>query len=182
MKQIKWFDRKFDFSNQQNIMPSIIERLIDTPIRLKHNLADLPDSILGEQLDGKWSILENLGHLADLEPLWQLRLNDILNGRELLTAADLKNNKTHQAGHNLKSKVSLLMDFETLRKQTIDQLRDLSVADIFKSSLHPRLRTPLRTMDLFLFVAEHDDHHLQRISEIALTAGTWEQGSELATD
>jgi hypothetical protein len=37
---------------------------------------------------------------------------------------------------------------------------------IFKSALHPRLKTPMRTMDLFLFVAEHDDHHLATISSI----------------
>jgi len=37
---------------------------------------------------------------------------------------------------------------------------------VFKYALHPRLKTPMRTMDLFLFVAEHDDHHLAKISEI----------------
>jgi len=31
MDQIKWFERKFDFSNDQNILPSIIERLSGTP-------------------------------------------------------------------------------------------------------------------------------------------------------
>jgi len=34
MEQIKWFDRKFDFSYEQNIFPSIIERLKGTPILL----------------------------------------------------------------------------------------------------------------------------------------------------
>jgi len=38
---------------------------------------------------------------------------------------------------------------------------------IFRFSLHPRLKTPMRTMDLFLFVADHDDHHLARITELA---------------
>jgi hypothetical protein len=35
------------------------------------------------------------------------------------------------------------------------------------SALHPRLKTPMRIIDLFLFVAEHDDHHLARITELA---------------
>jgi hypothetical protein len=29
----------------------------------------------------------------------------------------------------------------------------------------------MRTMDLFLFVAEHDDHHLARITELARLIG-----------
>jgi len=35
MQQIKWFERKFDFSYRQNTFPAIIERLDGTYIRLK---------------------------------------------------------------------------------------------------------------------------------------------------
>ena len=42
----------------------------------------------------------------------------------------------------------------------------MEVADIFRTALHPRLETPMRMMDLFYFVAEHDDHHLARITAI----------------
>jgi hypothetical protein len=34
------------------------------------------------------------------------------------------------------------------------------------SSLHPRLQQPMRLIDHALFVAEHDDHHLARITEL----------------
>jgi len=46
---------------------------------------------------------------------------------------------------------------------------------VFKSALHPRLKTPMRTMDLFLFVAEHDDHHLAKISEIIKQSSVQQQ-------
>ena len=45
-------------------------------------------------------------------------------------------------------------------------LKKIDEETVFKSVLHPRLKTPMRTMDLFLFVVEHDDHHLARISEL----------------
>ncbi len=45
-------------------------------------------------------------------------------------------------------------------------LDELEEELIFKSALHPRLKTPMRTIDLFLFVADHDDHHLARITEL----------------
>jgi len=54
-----------------------------------------------------------------------------------------------------------------LREIILVKLRDLKEEDVFKSALHPRLKIPMRTIDLFIFVAEHDDHHLAKIIEIA---------------
>jgi hypothetical protein len=31
---------------------------------------------------------------------------------------------------------------------------------------HPRLKVRIRVLDLVFFIAEHDDHHLARISEL----------------
>lgn len=70
MKQVNWFDRKFDFSNTQNIMPALIERLEGTPLRLQEKMKRINPSAYIIKPDGKWSILEHIGHLYDLEPLW----------------------------------------------------------------------------------------------------------------
>ena len=166
MGQVNWFDRKFDFGVNQNIMPSIIERLEGTPIRLKEKLRITDSSLYKIKPNGKWSILEHVGHLADLEPLWQGRLDDILSGQKELRPTDLDNKKTTEANHNATPLSELLDRLEALRKMTIAKLRELDDADVFKSALHPRLKTPMRTIDLFTFVAEHDDHHLAKITEI----------------
>ena len=166
MKQIKWFDRKFKFSSEQNIFPSIIERLEGTPLRLENKIHQMSKQRLTTKLEGKWSIQENIGHLNDLEPLWQGRLEDILNGSEYLREADLENRKTDVANHNAKEVEKLLEEFASLRVTTLSNLINLTESDVYKHSLHPRLKTPMRVMDLFLFVAEHDDHHLARISQI----------------
>jgi len=39
MEQIKWFERKFEFSGTQNIFPSIVERLRGTPVRLRDKMS-----------------------------------------------------------------------------------------------------------------------------------------------
>lgn len=166
MKQIKWFERKFDFSFEQNIFPSIIERLSGTPIRLKSKIGEIPPELLEPKFEGKWSIKENIGHLIDLEPLWQGRLDDILEGKEYLRATDLNNTKTDIAQHNKVDIARLLSQFIALRKETLHKLEALKEVDIYKTALHPRLEKPMRTMDLFLFVAEHDEHHLSRITAI----------------
>ncbi|MEQ9423003.1 MAG: DinB family protein [Cyclobacteriaceae bacterium] len=166
MQQVKWFQRKFDFNFEQNIFPSIVERLSGTSIRLDAKIAPISVELLGFKPDGGWSIKENIGHLIDLEPLWQGRLEDILNGNEELRPADLENKKTHLANHNKVEIGALLTEFRNVRQKTLDQLIKLTPEDVYKTALHPRLKTPMRTMDLFLFVAEHDDHHLARINEI----------------
>lgn len=166
MSQVKWFDRKFDFDYQENIFPSILERLSGTPVRLEEKIARLPPEILTIRWEGKWSVLENIGHLIDLEPLWQGRLDDFLAGKTELRPADLQNTKTHEAGHNHTAAADLLRLFRRVREETVARLLPLDDEQIFRTALHPRLKTPMRLMDSFLFVAEHDDHHLARITEI----------------
>ena len=167
MKQIKWFDRKFEFSFGQNIFPSIIERLQGTPIRLTDKVSKIPDEYFNVKLENTWSIKENVGHLIDLEPLWQGRLQDILDGEKELRPTDLLNTKTDSANHNDKEINDLIQEFTRLRNETVVNLEALNEVEVYKFALHPRLKKPMRTMDLFLFVAEHDDHHLARITEIS---------------
>ena len=166
MKQIKWFERKFDFSFEQNIFPSIIERLEGTPILLENKVNNMSIKQLTNKENGKWSIQENIGHLIDLEPLWQARLKEILNNEVEMRGADLENRKTDLARHNDKDINVLLKEFFIVRNLTINSLNSLTENDVYKHALHPRLKTPMRIMDLFLFVAEHDDHHLSIITEL----------------
>jgi len=166
MQQVKWFNRSFDFASDQNILPSIIERLAGTPARLEEKFRSIPADILAVRIDGTWTIKENVGHLTDLEPLWQGRLDDILNGKTELRTTDLSNTKTTEANHNTVPIEKLLSDFRAIRNKTVLLLENITEEQVFMSALHPRLKTPMRTMDLFLFVAEHDDHHLARITEL----------------
>jgi hypothetical protein len=83
----------------------------------------------------------------------------------------LQNTRTSQANHDATPTKKLLSGFRQIRERTLEMLEPLTEEQIFKSALHPRLKTPMRTMDLFLFVAEHDDHHLARITELAKLIG-----------
>lgn len=166
MAKVKWFDRSFDFNADQNVFPSIIERLRGTPARLEERFKLIPAAILEIKTDNTWSIKENVGHLTDLESLWKGRLEDIINGETELRPTDLANRKTDLADHNSRSLDELLSSFRQIRAETVSTLEKLDEEMIFRSALHPRLKTPMRTMDLFLFVAEHDDHHLARITEL----------------
>ncbi len=166
MKQTKWFDRKFDFSYTQNIFPSIIERLKGTPARLEEKIQIISDDLAIAKTNGGWSVKENIGHLIDLEPLWMGRLEDILSKELDLRPADLTNKQTDEANHNARGVKDLLQEFRLVRRTTVSKLETLTEEQIYLTALHPRLKTPMRMMDHFLFVAEHDDHHIVKINEI----------------
>ena len=163
----KWFERKFNFDFPLGVFPTIVERLRGTPVRLEELTHSLPKDILTVQLDGRWSILENAGHLDDLEKLHEGRLDDYKAGLQTLRPADLQNLKTREANHNSTSLEAILTRFRKSRKQFLDKLATFSDDELAKVSFHPRLKQPMRVVDMCYFMAEHDDNHLARISEIA---------------
>jgi uncharacterized damage-inducible protein DinB len=167
MQQIKWFERKFNFDNSHLTFPSILERLEGAPLRLEHKLARFSEEILQKRIGETWTIKENAGHLIDLEPLWQGRLQDILDGKEILRPTDLANGATFLANHNDTATKDLIGKFYDFRQKTLGLLADIDASQLEQFGLHPRLKTPMRISDIFLFVAEHDDHHLARMTEIA---------------
>ncbi len=166
MKKTEWFNRKFHPIDDNGILPSIIERLIGTPARLEEITRNVDEYILMSKDGEKWSIKEEMGHLSDLEPLWFGRLEELIQGKPELKVADLTNQRTHTANHNATATEILLKIFRDLRMLFIKQLMHLNNEQLTHAALHPRLKTPMRIIDLAYFVAEHDDHHLARIREI----------------
>jgi uncharacterized damage-inducible protein DinB len=164
--QARWFDRKFELGLGPEAAPELIERLRRTPERLAEAVRGLPPEVLTQKPEGQWSIQENVGHLFDLEALWDLRLDDYDAGATELHAADLENRKTHQAAHNDHAISELLADFTATRSRIVDRLAGMTPAELARTALHPRLRQPMSVVDLCFFVAEHDDHHLATIEEL----------------
>jgi uncharacterized damage-inducible protein DinB len=163
----RWFDRSFELGLAASAAPGLIARLRATPGRLERAVRDLPPSILALKPGGRWSIKENIGHLADLEPLWDQRLDDFERGAPVLAAADLQNRKTHEAGHNDRALDELLRHFRSARERCLARLERMDDRALAQVSKHPRLQQDMSVVDLCFFVAEHDDHHLQTIEEIA---------------
>jgi len=166
MKRTRWFQRKFNKIDDNGLMPSIIERLEGTPVRLKAKIQGHQENLLIATSNNKWSVKQEIGHLGDLELLWLERIENIINEENVMREADLTNRKTHDADHNSMPIKELLSKFELQRISLIGKLKALSSDDQNKSSLHSRLNTPMNIVDLCYFVAEHDDHHLAKISTL----------------
>ncbi len=144
----------------------MIERVRGTPARLEDLVKGLAPDTLTSQVDGRWSMQENAGHLLDLENLVSQRLDEYLAGNSALHAADMSNRKTYEASHNEVSVNSILTAFRTARHELVDRLESLDGEIFARSALHPRLNIQMRLVDMLFFQAEHDDFHLARISEL----------------
>src|SRR5688500_4143070 len=166
MTRTKWIDRKFTFDFPEGWLFNIIERLRGTTARLYWISASLTEEQLIYQPDGKWSIKEHIGHLSDLEELHEGRIDDFLERKEILRAADMSNAKTVAAHHNERSFEELLSDFTKKRNRLIARLYEIDDDTQHFKSMHPRLQVPMRPVDMAYFTAEHDDHHLASIREI----------------
>ena len=164
--RVKWTDRRFNFDFPAGIYPEMIERVRGTPARLEELLAGLPPEILTAQVEGRWSMQENAGHLLDLESLVSQRIDEYLAGNAALHAADMSNRKTHDANHNDVPAESILQAFRAARHEIVNRLESLDAEIFARSALHPRLNVPMRLVDMLFFQAEHDDYHLARISEL----------------
>ena len=158
-----WFERKFEFTFPVEQYPSLCARLRGTPARLEEVFRGVPREVAIRRVGEKWSAQEHAGHLADLEALWLARVDDYAAGASELTVADLTNRATWEAKHNDRSIDEILAAFRGARSALVKRAEAMDPAVFARGILHPRLRMPMRLVDHFFFVAEHDDHHLAHV-------------------
>jgi uncharacterized damage-inducible protein DinB len=163
----KWLERRFGYEPPPGEFPMIVERLRGTPARVEEMAERIREAQRLAQRGDEWSIQEHLGHLADLEPLWARRAEEILAGAKEMSAADMSNRATREHGHNGRAMAAIAAEFRVARRRWVDRLGAVTDTDVARTSLHPRLKRPMRLIDLCFFVAEHDDHHLAIVTRLA---------------
>jgi hypothetical protein len=162
----RWFDRKFALGLPASAFPPILGRLRSLPDRLERAVRGIAVERLTARTGDAWSIQENVGHLLDLEALWEQRLDDFDAGATVLHPADLENRKTHEANHNARDIEGLLADLRAARTRIVGRLERMTTSQLSRVALHPRLQQPMSVVDLGFFVAEHDEHHLDTIARL----------------
>lgn len=160
MTPAAWTARKFSFDLPIETFPEVLERLRGTPARTAELMAGVPDNILAARTEAKWSAKENIGHLADLVPLEERRLQEFLSGASVLSPADTTNRATELANHNQRPVPQIVATFRQYRLEWVNKLEKLSESDLARTALHPRLQQAMRLLDWASFIADHDDHHL----------------------
>src|SRR4051794_1679334 len=170
IKQTPWFERKFNFDFPVGLFPVIFSRLEGSLFRLVSICGNADDEKCSSNSEG-WSVKQHIGHLYDLEELWWNRLTDFTQHKALLTAADLTNKKTDEANHNELSIEQLINQFSSERQKILETIYSYDETILSRTSVHPRLKQPMRLIDSLYFVAEHDDHHISVISDLLRKPG-----------
>ena len=166
-----WAQRKFSFVHPPWMLADFLERLRGVLPRLDALLVGVDDSRARLQLEGKWSIAQNIGHLSDVEELWQERLEDLMKGRKTYTPAVGSRFQELARRHQERPVAETLRELRARRSRLIEALAQASPELQKSSAFHERLQVPMRLVDCAQFYAEHDDHHLIRIRRLKIMIG-----------
>ncbi len=166
VQRTPWLERQFETGLALEMFPNLIERLRGTPARVEDRLRDVRQEVLTARTGESWSILDNVGHLVMVEGLWAARLDDFESRRPDLTAARFESWRVAEAQFNTRAARALCGSFRLARRNLVARLEALDDAVLAVLARHPRLDRPMRVVDLMLFIAEHDDHHLVTITQL----------------
>jgi uncharacterized damage-inducible protein DinB len=153
------------------MLADFIERLRGVVPRLRPLLVGMEEDAAHNQVEGKWSVAQNIGHLSDVEELWQERLEDLRQGRKTYMAAVGARFQELAKRHQERSVEVILAELESRRSRLVDALTRAPAELQEATAYHERLQVPMRLVDCAQFYAEHDDHHLLRIRTIRSQLG-----------
>jgi uncharacterized damage-inducible protein DinB len=163
METLPWFERNLRFGYGPELLPFFMERLKGSPIRAAAKVKGISEEILSTRVNGKWSIKQEIGHLAEVDEIANKRLDEMVAGVAILSPAVFE-----PADYNAWTMDRVLNLLNTNREKNLRKYESLSHADLIKSSLHPRLKVQMTPVDLAWFDAEHDDHHLVKVNQLLL--------------
>lgn len=159
---MKWFERSFTFGLPAGMLPFCLERLEGTLPRIEQKVRGVSSQVLSHQPGGKWSVKQTLGHLAEVDEIALMRIEEIINGVSVMSPAVFEPKQNYNA-MEIDQVIAL---FAGARRKNLDRYRLLTEQELIRSSLHPRLKVKMTPVDLAWFDAEHDDHHLVGISDL----------------
>ena len=149
-----------------------VERAEKGPKRLAAAVSGLPDKVLRySPAPGKWSILEILAHLADVEIVYSYRLRQILADKDPTIAPIDQNEWAKNLGYLEALPAELVAQFGVNRHHNLRLLRRLTPADLSKRARHPEMDRPMTAEDLVRRFVLHDDNHLAQIEALKKAAG-----------
>src|SRR6478735_8439552 len=140
---LPWFERNLKFGYAPEMLPYFLERLQGTVIRLEQKVRGIDDKILSKKLEGKWSIKENIGHLAEVDEIANKRIDEMTSGAQVMSPAVFE-----PKDYNPWPIEKVLDFFKMNRLNNIKKYKTLSEEQLKKSSLHPRLKTQMTPVDL----------------------------------
>jgi hypothetical protein len=119
----------------------------------------------------KWSILEILGHLADIEIVYAYRLRQILADDKPVIAPMDQDAWAKNLGYVDTPAPELVALYGLNRHHNLRLLRRLKPEDLGKSAFHPESKRDVTVATIIEMMAGHGRNHLQQIEKLKREAG-----------
>jgi hypothetical protein len=149
-----------------------IEAAEKSPKEIAAAVSGLPPQVLRYKPSReKWSILEILGHLADIEIVYAYRLRQMLADKQPVIAAMDQDEWAKKLGYMDTPAPELVALYGLNRQHNLRLLRRLKPADLEKSAFHPEYQQAVTVATLVEKMAGHGTNHLQQIERLKKEAG-----------
>ena len=143
-----------------------------SPKQIAAAVSGLPEKTLRyKPAPDKWSILEILAHLADMEILYAYRMRQMLADRDPVIAPIDQDAWAKNLGYMESSPPELVALYGLNRHANLRLLRRLKIDDLQKSARHPELDHPVTVADYLQMMSKHGPNHLEQIERLKKEAG-----------
>ncbi|HZE27955.1 MAG TPA: DinB family protein [Terriglobales bacterium] len=114
----------------------------------------------------KWSILEILGHLADIEIVYAYRLRQMLADRKPVIAPMDQDEWAKNLGYMDTPAPELVALYGLNRHHNLRLLRRLKPGDLEKSAFHPEYKQEVTVATMVERMSGHGPNHLEQIERL----------------
>jgi uncharacterized damage-inducible protein DinB len=149
-----------------------IETLEKSPKEIAAAVSGLAPAILRyKPAPDKWSILEILGHLADIEIVYAYRLRQMLADEKPVIAPMDQNAWAKHLGYMETAAPELVALYGLNRHHNVRLLRRLKAGDLEKAAFHPEHNKDVTVAEIVEMMAGHGKSHLGQIEQLKREAG-----------
>jgi len=144
-----------------------VEAAEKSPKEIAAAVSGLPPQVLRHKpAPDKWSILEILAHLADIEIVYAYRLRQMLADQKPVIAPMDQDEWAKNLGYMDTPAPELIALYGLTRHHNLRLLRRLKPGDLEKSAFHPEYQEAVTVATLVEKMADHGTNHLQQIERL----------------
>jgi len=144
-----------------------IEAAERSPREIATAVSGLPDKTLRyKPSPDKWSILEMLAHLVDMETLYAYRMRQMIADKDPQIAPIDQDEWARNLGYTEESVPELLALYGLNRHHNLQLLRRLKAADLEKGAFHPEHKRKVTVAEIVGMMAKHGPNHLEQIERL----------------
>ncbi len=114
----------------------------------------------------KWSIIEILAHLADVELVWGYRVREAISGNQAKFAPFDQDEWARGLQYQNTHAADALLLFQTNRQANLRLFRSLPVKELDRSGYHLKLQRNVSIAEIVERLVKHDKNHLGQIEAL----------------